>query len=248
MNSSYINAAVGAFLAVAFVLMTVSLTSEAVFHSDEPEAEGFAIVVSEDTAVAEADESEDEGLVPIATLLASASVDEGMRAFRKCQACHTVDNGGGNRAGPNLWEIVDRPVAAATGFGYSTAMTDYAEGGAKSWDYEALNRFLHAPRGYVSGTSMGFAGLKRDDERANVIAYLRSLSDNPPPLPSPDAGDEGAEAEPASMETDGDTASGDATNAESETDAAADEGAEQSQDGETAADDGAGEPADTSTE
>ena len=72
-------------------------------------------------------------------------------------------------------------------------MKTFAEGG-KVWDFDHLNHFLMAPKKYVAGTAMGFAGLKKDDERANLIAYLRTLSDNPAPLPSPSA--EGAEATP----------------------------------------------------
>ncbi|MDA4847925.1 c-type cytochrome [Hoeflea poritis] len=183
MNSSFFNAAAGAFLAVAFVVMTVSIASDAIFHSGEPEAEGYALEVREGTA-ATAAAAEEEALEPISPLLASASIEGGQKAFRKCAACHTVENGGANRVGPNLWDVVDRPVAAAAGFGYSTAMQDYSEGGEKKWEYENLNAFLEAPRRYMRGTAMGFAGVKKADERADLIAYMRSLSDSPAPLPS----------------------------------------------------------------
>jgi cytochrome c len=227
MNSSYLNAAAGAFLFVAFVVMTVSIASRAIFSSGHPETEGYAIAVTEGSATG-SDAGADEGITPIATLLADASVENGEKAFRKCQACHTAEEGGANKVGPNLWGIVERPVAAASGFGYSAAMTDYSDGGAKSWDYESLNNFLHAPKSYVSGTSMSFAGLKKDDERADVIAYLRSLAADPVPLPSPEAKAESEEAaddaepQPAAAETDaapaddvsGDEASGDAATSE----------------------------------
>ena len=147
MNSSYINAAAGAFLFVAFVVMTVSITSDAIFHAGHPEAEGYAIEAREGSATAAAEE--DAGITPIAPLLADASVEGGQRAFRKCQACHTVEEGGANRVGPNLWNVVNRPVAAADGFGYSTAMTGYSEDGGKAWDFDALNNFLHAPKKYI---------------------------------------------------------------------------------------------------
>ncbi len=186
MNSSYFNAAAGALLAVLFVVMTISIAGDAIFHTEPPEAEGYALVPLEgDTGAAE--EVEEEGLPPLAPLLASASVDAGQTAFRKCAACHTVEDGGANRVGPNLWNIVDRPVAAAAGFGYSSALRDFAENGEAVWDYHHLNEFLAAPKGFIRGTSMSFAGLKRDNERADVIAYLRSLSDSPAPLPSPEA-------------------------------------------------------------
>ena len=194
MNSSFLNAAAGAFLAVAFVVMTVSIASDAIFHSSAPETEGYALEAGEG-ATATASAAEEETLEPIAPLLAGASVEGGQKAFRKCVACHTVEDGGANRVGPNLWDIVDRPVAAATGFGYSTAMQDYADGGEKKWHYENLNAFLEAPRRYMRGTAMSFAGVKKADERADLIAYMRSLSDSPAPLPSE------ADMAPASEET-----------------------------------------------
>ena len=206
MNSSYFNAAAGAFLAVLFVVMTVSIASDAIFLflSGAPEAEGYALVPLEGGGEVQV-AAGSEGLPPIAPLLANASVEGGARAFRKCQACHAVDDGGANRVGPNLWDIVDRPIAAATGFGYSSALTDFALGGETVWDYGHLNEFLAAPKKYIRGTAMGFAGLKKEDERADVIAYLRSLADSPAPLPNP---------EPAAT----DTESGDTGEATSESD------------------------------
>ncbi|WP_419907753.1 c-type cytochrome [Hoeflea sp.] len=219
MNSSFFNAAAGAFLAVAFVVMTVSIASDAIFHTTEPEAEGYALLASEgSTATASA--GEEETLAPIAPLLASASVDGGERAFRKCAACHTVEDGGANRVGPNLWEIVDRPVAAAAGFGYSTAMQDYSEGGEKKWEYENLNAFLESPRRYLRGTAMSFAGVRSADERADLIAYMRSLSNSPAPLPSADAMAPAAEeTEPAAEEASasGTAPADDATASDAET-------------------------------
>lgn len=112
-------------------------------------------------------------------LLASASVDEGVKVFGKCRACHTVNDGGASRAGPNLWEIVNRDLGADGAFNYSTAMAE-KEG---NWTYEALAGFLHRPKAWLPGTKMGFAGLRKPEDVANVIAYLRSLSANPAELP-----------------------------------------------------------------
>ncbi|MCF6369173.1 c-type cytochrome [Rhizobium halophilum] len=183
--NSYVNMAVGAFLATVFVMMTVSIASEGIWHAAAPEQEGFAIVAAETGA--EAGAAEEEAAVPIATLLASADAAAGESSFRKCASCHTAEQGGANKVGPGLWDIVNRPVAAHEGFSYSAAMQDFSEGGSVVWDYDHLNGFLLAPKQHVPGTAMGFAGLKRDDERANVIAYLRSLSDSPAPLPEPEA-------------------------------------------------------------
>lgn len=185
MNSTYFNAAAGALLAVLFVVMTVSIVSDAIFYSSTPEVEGYALVPLEGGSGSTV-EQEEEGLPPIGLLLASADASAGESAFRKCAACHTVEDGGANRVGPNLWNIVNRPVAAAAGFGYSSAMREYAQEGGVAWNFDNLNEFLAAPKGYMRGTSMGFVGLRKDDERADVIAYLRSLSDSPAPLPSPE--------------------------------------------------------------
>jgi cytochrome c len=101
----------------------------------------------------------------------------------KCKACHTFDDGDTRRMpGPNLYGIVGAPVAHLDGFSYSAAMREKHDEG-QTWTFEYLDEYLFAPRAVVPGTAMTFAGLKRDDERANVIAYLRTLSASPVPLP-----------------------------------------------------------------
>ena len=115
----------------------------------------------------------------ITAMLASADADKGKRVFNKCKSCHKVDKGGKNGIGPNLWNIVNSTPASVDGFGYSKALSGMTD---KPWNYENLNAFLLKPRDYAKGTKMTFAGLKKDSDRANVIAYLRSLSDNPAAL------------------------------------------------------------------
>lgn len=182
MESFELNKLAGAFLAAVFFVMTLGLVSGSLFHQEKIETPGFAI------AAAEAEEGEGSGaaapaeLAPIAPLLASADAAAGEVVFKKCAACHTVENGGANKTGPNLWEIVNRPAGSHAGFGYSAALREYAAGG-KVWDYEALNRFLHAPKKYIAGTAMGFAGLKKDTDIANLLAYLRAQAATPAPLP-----------------------------------------------------------------
>jgi cytochrome c len=116
---------------------------------------------------------------PIAPLLANASVDNGKTKFRLCAACHTATEGGKNLIGPNLWNIVNRPRAAVDGFAYSPAMKQ-KEG---VWTYEDLSAYLADPKRFIPNNKMAFAGLKKANERADVIAYLRSLSPSPAPLP-----------------------------------------------------------------
>jgi len=193
--NSYVNMGMGALLGTVFVLMSVSLASEGIFHSEAPEKEGFAIVAEEGGAEAGGEGAATAAAaVPIATLLASADAAAGEAVYKKCAACHSGEKGGPNKVGPDLWDIVNHPIATHEGFSYSAGIKTFAEGG-KVWDYEHLNHFLTAPKKYIAGTAMGFAGLKKDDERANLIAYLRTLSDNPAPLPA--ASPEGAAATPA---------------------------------------------------
>lgn len=192
MNSSYFNSAAGAFLGILFVVMSLSIVSEGIYDAPVPETEGFMIEVAESTgdAGAPAEEAAPELIAP---LLASADPAKGESVFKKCAACHTNDASNGNKVGPGLWNIVNRPVAAHEDFKYSAAMVEFAEGGSVVWDYEHLSNFLAAPKQYIKGTAMGFAGLKKIDERADLIAYLRTVGDTPAPLPDPAE----AAAEPA---------------------------------------------------
>ena len=190
--NSYVNMGVGALLGTVFVLMSVSIASEGIFHSGEPEKEGFAIVAAETGGEAASGGGEEAKGTPIATLLASADAAAGETVFKKCASCHTSEKGGPNKVGPNLWDVVNRPIASHEGFSYSAGMTTFSEGHKVVWDFDHLNFFLEAPKKHVPGTAMGFAGLKKEDERANLIAYLRTLSDSPAALPS--ASSEGAAA------------------------------------------------------
>lgn len=192
----YVNMGVGALLGTVFVLMSVSIASEGIFHSEAPEKEGFAIVAEETAGEAGAAGGEEAKSEPIGPMLASADASAGEAVFKKCASCHTVEKGGPNKVGPNLWSVVNRPVASHEGFSYSAGMQTFAEGGKVVWDYDHLSYFLEAPKKHVPGTAMGFAGIKKVDERANLIAWLREQADSPAPLP--DAGAAGStEAAPA---------------------------------------------------
>jgi cytochrome c len=179
----YVNMAVGALLATVFVLMSVSIASEGIFHSPAPEKEGFAIVAAEEPAAGEAAEA--PAAVPVGQLMASADATAGANVFKKCQSCHSIEKGGPNKVGPDLWDLVNRPIATHGGFSYSAALKEFSNGGQETWTFDHLNHFLAAPRAYVKGTAMGFAGLKNDQERANLLAYIREQADNPVPLPDP---------------------------------------------------------------
>ncbi len=184
--NSYVNMGVGALLGTVFVLMSVSIASEGIFHAETPEKEGFAIVAEVSADAAEGGEAA-AAAVPIAILLAKADAAAGEAAFKKCASCHTYENGGANKVGPNLWSIVDRPIASHEGFAYSAAIKDFSKGGTELWTFDHLNEFLLAPKKHIPGTAMGFAGLKKDDERANLILFLHNQADSPVALPAPPA-------------------------------------------------------------
>ena len=189
MNSSYVNMGVGALLATLFVLKSVSLVSGAIFGSEAPEKPGFAIAAAEPAAAAGAGDAAAAAApeTPIAQLLQKADAKAGETIFKKCQACHDGTQGGPNKVGPNLYGVVDRPIASHEGFGYSAAIKTFSKDGKEKWTYDHLTHFLTAPKKFIPGTAMGFAGLPKDTDRANVIAYLRTLAATPEPLPDPSA-------------------------------------------------------------
>ena len=117
--------------------------------------------------------------VPIGQLLAKADPAAGQKSSSKCASCHDFSDGGPNKIGPNLYGVVERPKGKEAGFSYSAAFGKLSG----DWTFDDLNDYLKKPSAYAPGTKMSFAGLGNDQERANVIAYLRSLSKNPVPLP-----------------------------------------------------------------
>ncbi|MEM1049236.1 MAG: cytochrome c family protein [Pseudomonadota bacterium] len=179
MDSFELNKIAGALLGALLFVFGTGFLSELIFYEHHPETPGYVIEIAE---AATDDAAEEPVVISVAALMANADVAGGEKAARKCSACHTFDNGGANKVGPNLWNIVNRAFGAVEGFKYSSALMEYAA--EKTWTFDELNGFLQNPRQHLPGTSMGFAGLKKDDERADMLAYLRSLSDSPAPLPT----------------------------------------------------------------
>lgn len=179
MDSFEFNKIAGAILGTLLLVMGLGIVAETIFHSGEMETPGYVVDVPEDGSATQTAAAPTEE--PIAVLLASATADSGESVAKKCAACHSFDEGGANKVGPNLWNIVNATPAARDGFKYSSALQGY--GAENVWAYENLNAFLAAPKRYLKGTSMGFVGLKKPDERADMIAYLRSLSNAPVALP-----------------------------------------------------------------
>lgn len=188
MDSFEFNKIAGAVLATALGVMAISIVSEVIFHPAEAEQPGYVVAgvdpaSDEHGGTAGSSAGAADEVEPIAVRLQTADVEAGQRSVAKCQACHTFDEGSTRKTpGPNLWGVVDAPVAHLEGFAYSEAMMEKHDEGL-TWTFENLDAFLDSPKGFVPGTAMTFVGLKRVEERTNVIAYLRTLSNSPVPLP-----------------------------------------------------------------
>ncbi len=200
MGDLFWNKIFAAVLATALGVFGIRELADALIPDTEAEVPGYKVATAEEGARAEKKVAAEPEL-SLPELLAQASPKAGERVSKKCAACHDLTQGGPNKIGPNLWGVVGRTAGTHPGFKYSQAMLDF--GG--EWTYEHLDKFLTSPKGFVPGTAMGFAGLKKPKDRANLLAYLRTLSDNPVPLPAvaaapapaPEASGAAAPAEPA---------------------------------------------------
>lgn len=173
-------------LAVFTTLLVVLLIGNVVnelSHKEPLERNAYAVLGADEAEPAAPEPASQPAAAPavesITALLASADPAAGQQASKRCTGCHTFNEGGSNRTGPNLWGIVGKDKGAVDGFKYSSALRD--TGGA--WSYDDLDAFLASPKGFLKGTRMSFSGIKNIQDRAALIAYMRQQSSNPLPLP-----------------------------------------------------------------
>jgi len=179
MNSFEINKILGAVLGTCLILLAVHIASGAIFAPPVPAKPGYVVEVKkeqggEKTAAKPAEK-------PIEDLLATASVEHGAQIAKQCEVCHNLQEGQGAKIGPDLYGVVGRKVAAMPGFNYTQPLKSI--GG--TWTFDKLNKWLTKPSAFAPGTAMTFAGIPRENQRADLIAYLNTLSQHPEPLPTP---------------------------------------------------------------
>ena len=177
MNSFEIQKIISAILITILVVFGIGKISDIIFDKDlENNVVAYKVEAPEGKS-SEANASETN--VDLNALFAMGDVEHGKKVFKKCAACHSIKQGGGNKIGPALYSVVGRTAGSVSNYKYSKALVSYR----KEWSFEELNGFLIKPAKWIKGNKMGFAGLKKDEDRASVILYLNKNSDSPKELP-----------------------------------------------------------------
>lgn len=180
MNTFELNKIAAGILTTLLVLYVVNMIGNIVISPKDLEMVAYPLPQVEDTVLTEeAEEAEEVEVLSLASLLIDADIKKGQKVAKKCAACHTFGQGEKNKVGPNLWNIVGRDMASMDGFSYSSALSGFNG----KWNYKSLNQFLTKPKEYIPGNKMSFRGLSKETDRANLIIYLRSMSESPLPLP-----------------------------------------------------------------
>ena len=168
---------------VAFIVIgLISILGDTIINgkNNEQVKNAYYIDITEmKTSNAIANTENEEISEQISMFLTSASFEKGKKLFKKCSACHSYKKGSANKVGPNLWNIINRPKASIQDFTYSKALAEFSG----NWGYEELNQFLFKPKEYIQGTKMNFSGLKKEEDRADLLLFLREQADIPADLP-----------------------------------------------------------------
>ena len=178
MDAFEVNKTVGAALAALLVIFGSKTMLDILYKEHKPAKPGWALPITEVATATKAPAAPFD-VAKVIELLPKASPESGQDSFKKCLQCHTADKGGRNLTGPNLYGIVGRARATQAGFPYSEAMKTHPG----DWSFQELAKYLHDPKADIPGNKMAFVGVKDNAELADLLVYLRKLSDNPPPLP-----------------------------------------------------------------
>ena len=176
MDSFEVNKIIAAILVTVLLVFGIDKISDKIFHEEKPNVQGYKVEIKANNS---ASQTKSEDQIDISALLALGDVDTGKKVYKKCAACHSIAQGGGNKIGPKLYNIVGRATGSISDYKYSKALASYG----KEWTWEEMNSFLIKPAKWIKGNKMGFAGLKKEEDRASVILYLNQNSDSPKELP-----------------------------------------------------------------
>ena len=179
MDSFEINKIVAAVLLVALLVIGIGKLSNIIFYVEKPEKPGYTVKVQQVSNSTTVTATAEDKKVDIAALMALGDVNAGEKIFKKCAACHSINQGGANKIGPALYNVVGRKIGGVADYKYSKAFVEYG----KEWNFEELNGFLIKPSKWIKGTKMAYAGLRKEADRASIIKYLNQNSDSPLPLP-----------------------------------------------------------------
>ena len=179
MDSFELNKIIAAVLMVALLVIGIGKLSDVIFHVEKPKIPGYAVDIDQAVNISTASSETIEEKIDIAALMAMGDIAVGEKVFKKCAACHSIVKGGKNNIGPALYNVVGRQIGVVSDYKYSKALSGYG----KEWTFEELNGYLIKPAKWIKGTKMAFAGLRKEKDRASVILYMNSKSNNPKSLP-----------------------------------------------------------------
>ena len=182
MDSFEINKIIASILLTALIIIGIGKIVDILFYVEKPKLSAYKVEGIDQSSSGQQTSVKTEKAVEavdIKTLLAMGDLAHGEKVFKKCTACHMIAADGKNKIGPNLWGVIGRTAGAIDDYNYSKAMKAYA----KEWTFEEMNSYLIKPQAYIKGTKMAFAGLRKEKDRASVILYMNSKSNNPKPLP-----------------------------------------------------------------
>ena len=172
------NKIIASIILAVILVLGINKITDIIFYVEKPEKSAYQVASVSTTTTETTSTSSITGSVEIMALLASASVANGEKVFKKCAACHSIAKGKGNKIGPALFGVLGRQAGSLADYKYSKAMIAHG----KPWTFEEMNSFLTKPKDWVKGTKMSFVGLKNAKDRAAVILYMNENTNSPLPL------------------------------------------------------------------